>query len=522
MPRSVKCSTARLQVRIVLALAAIALAAAPGRATVVGRASGSGGCGVTAYATQYVPLQVPVQTTTTPLPGGGISFESECGASDGFNFGIGLLQNFIATAGVFGFGEARPGVLRAYLGVGCLVSPTRYEYGVYGASPYGASAGGAVNVGVTDTFVVPATNAAPNLGDATTITLEVGLSCVETANYTVEWDYQTSIGASISTADDVTIDYISLQTVIQSGYPGLHAPCPISNHDFPKIVNVHVGDSLKVTQGIGISISMIYDCNSGHARSEGYTDALHTGRVMLFSADGTPLTGESGWTYDVESKVPTLPTLTATSSTSTTLPVVTTTTLPGCGETCGDGQVQAACGETCECPTTADPIKAAYGCAGAAIVPAQDDCTICRGCTLDLHICAAAAGATTTTTLIGGSTTSTTMPSSASCAALSGAPLGRCLLDTALAAPLCGVETLPTALDRSLRAQLRGASTRLGQLPDAASRKRTKLLKKVQHLMDAARRSSASAAKRKKKPISSACATTVGDLTTQVSAAIAP
>lgn len=487
-------------------------------AAVVATATGDGWCGVTANSPpNQVPHLVPVQMQTTPLGNGGIEFQMGCGSLDGFSFGAALQQGFAGWAGVNGFGEARPGVIRGYLGVAGLVSPTRYEIGVFATNPYQAKAAGSLVGALTDTFVVPATAAAPNPGDPTTIEVHVHLSCVENANYAVEWDWQTTVGAAVKSADDVPIDGVQLQTVIVSGYPGLHSPCPLDNVAFPKVVNVTVGQTVKIDHYLTISLGMVYARDSSFPSIEGYTDALNTARLAVFSAEHTPLTGESGWVYDDPQNLPTLPTITTTTTTSTTQLLVTTTTLAGCDTTCGNGVVDAACGETCDCPHSDDPVTAAYGCTGAAIVPSQTDCMVCRGCTLDQHICDAAlppTTSTTTTTTLAGATTTTTIP--AGCEGQAGAALGRCLLEAALALPLCGDETLPRGTDRALRGKLGGASKQLGAAVSAAGRKQARLLKKARRLLDAADRSSAAAAKRKKKPISTVCADTIGSLVLQV------
>jgi hypothetical protein len=77
---------------------------------------------------------------------------------------------------------------------------------------------------------------------------------------------------------------------------------------------------------------------------------------------------------------------------------------PACEQACGDGVLDASCGESCECVQALDT-----SCAGALIAePAgSPECRRCLGCRTDDVLCP-----TTPTTTIGGSTTTTTLGTS--------------------------------------------------------------------------------------------------------------
>jgi len=221
------------------------------------------------------------------------------------------------------------------------------------------------------------------------------------------------------------------------------------------------------------------------------------------------VTGASGHVYVA---VDPLPDLNPPPTTSTTLPTATTTTtLPGCGGMCGDDVVEPACGEACDCPSTADPVLAAYGCTGASIVPAQLDCVVCRGCQL-ISFCPSDM-TTTTTTIVGGSTTTTTLPVQP-CAGLSGRARAKCQIDAALAQPLCGNETIPPTVDNALRAKLEAASKALGSATTATGRKERKLVHRATSDLSAVMTRAKQVAKTKNahRHISAACAATVEQL----------
>src|SRR5262249_50970397 len=150
-----------------------------------------------------------------------------------------------------------------------------------------------------------------------------------------------------------------------------------------------------------------------------------------------------------------------TTTTTTTSIFVPPTTLPGCVGYCGDGVVQPACAETCECPMV-NGLSVPICDAATATPPLQPACARCAGCMVDLSQCATPTtststtepGQTTTTSIVPRvPTTSTTVP----CHSVS------CLLD-GLHASACAGETLPAPIARdfdrvtSLVGELGGAS----------------------------------------------------------------
>jgi hypothetical protein len=242
-------------------------------------------------------------------------------------------------------------------------------------------------------------------------------------------------------------------------------------------------------------------------------NALNTATLEITSADGAPLTGQSGKTYGPPGLLPTV--TTSSTVTTTSSAPTTTTTLVGCAGTCGDGTVESACGETCDCTAIADPIQAAYGCDGESIVPPQEGCMTCRGCRLVDARCAEVApattttivGATTTTTSVGGGTTTTTLP--AACAGTSGIAAAACVIDAFLAEPLCPDTPPPSKIESGFRKKLGGVRATLGRAASATGKKRARLLRgATKKLTGVGKR----AGKLSDKKLSPACAERVGDL----------
>ena len=124
---------------------------------------------------------------------------------------------------------------------------------------------------------------------------------------------------------------------------------------------------------------------------------------------------------------------------------------------------------------------------------------------MDLSGC----GATTTTTLSPGGSTTTTLPST--CAGLVGIPRALCLLDTALAAPLCGAEPLPSKVDTMIRAKLEAAHALVAGADQLSDRAHSRRLKRARRALNAAatKARKAAASKNPKKHVSDACAATV-------------
>ncbi len=507
-----------VRMRRVMLLATLAtLAAAPSPGAAETSATANGWCAVSAYRPVADTDRVPVRIETVGHPDGSTTYTFGCSSFDYFRFAPGLSQNFGASAWVGGYGYAGNGVLRAFLRVGASVSPKRYGSGfVFGINPFAAKASGGTSAGFTDTIVVPPTASAPNPGDPTTISLVARLTCVETGLYQVQWYTDSSVSASVSTPTGG--EGVRFNTNLSFG----RATCqPLSNEGFPKVIATTVGASLTLATGIDLTVATQYDIDSTIADQDAYTDATNTATFAVRAADGTPLVGASGTVYDgTTGAVPPLVSPTTTSTTTTTM---TTTTLAGCETACGNGAVDAACGETCDCPATDDPVLAAYGCNGSAVVPAQAGCAICRECRIDAHICEAqsatttttvAGGSTTSTTGIGGPTTTTTLAPRGPCDGFSGPALGRCRLDVALDAPLCGADPVPAKFDRKLRARLQSVVVRLDKASASEGRKRARLLRKARGALQAVGRKAAAAGKSKRasKAITPGCANTLGRL----------
>ena len=408
--------------------------------------------------------------------GNGIkAYEYGCGLIDGFLWGpSGPQQNFGASSGVIGFGEVGPGYIRAYGEAFANISPREYRPPgfIYGNNPYYAVAAHIGGAGFVETFTPPPTAQAPNPGDDTTMDLSVSLHCAEQANY-LNLYTDTTIGAWVFTPGGFAqnpmfgyYDSVFARTDVVHG--ALHAIC---NFTIPKQVAVKVGQPVVVRMAIGILASggtVAYA--SGNTNWDQWSDALNTATLEASDADGQPLTGASGHVYAA---------LTLASYTTTTSTTSTSTTLAPGAATCGDGDVDP--GEDCDCPSTTDPVEQGQGCMGASVIPPQESCIQCRQCHLLDTLCAdvtapttttttTAPGATTTTTTTAPgatttmtttapgatTTTSTTLPGA--CAGLTDIPRATCLLDAALAAPLCGDEPLPPKVDARLRGKLGSAA----------------------------------------------------------------
>jgi hypothetical protein len=185
-----------------------------------------------------------------------------------------------------------------------------------------------------------------------------------------------------------------------------------------------------------------------------------------------------------------------------------------CREPAGDCDEREYCdGVDAVCP--ADTFKPAGtpcgdSTANACTEPDQcDDAGVCQPRDLP---CAS----TTSTSLAASSTTmitatsiapTTTLPPQQPCADLVGIARSRCLIDAALAGPLCDDEIIPDKTDRALRARLNVVAARLDDATGSDGRKRVRLLKRAAGALKAVRRKALAASKSRKlsKRISAAC-----------------
>lgn len=279
------------------------------------------------------------------------------------------------------------------------------------------------------------------------------------------------------------------------------AVCPV---DIPARVvsGLTVGQPVVMRVDFGISSGAYIDQFQAPSGFYGELSVLSTATAILTTTDGDPVVGASGHAYTTVDPIPDLPPPDAV--TSTTEPVsTTTTTLPGCGGTCGNGTVDAACGEACDCPPTADPVMAGFGCTGSDVVPSQQSCVLCRGCRL-LSFCGSTTGGTSTTTsttLASGGSTTTTVPTGA-CDALAGFAALQCICTGGVAPATCTGDHVPAAIGKLFHR----ACTLVQR---ASTLDKTKKVKKDVHAaavgFGKARTKVTKAAAVKKHPLSSGC-----------------
>jgi hypothetical protein len=372
------------------------------------------------------------------------------------------------------------------------------------------------------------------------LTPVLDIDCAHYTNAFMQAEINVSFWAADTYTDDA--DTTSPGFIFSTGRRASGSTCPVSFSPPFMVTGLKVGQPIAMRVGFGLSPFMRLGAsvqNFGSYDSE--VSALNTATALLTDTDGNPVTGASGHSYVT---VASLPDLTIPTTTTTTLPPPsTTTTLPGCGGMCGNGTVEASCGEACDCPPTADPVAAAYGCSGAEVIPGQPACVVCRGCQL-LSFCPPSTTTTTTvvtTTLPGTSSTTTTtvvtttLPGTSSttttavttttttapplpCPGLSGLVRVQCQLAAALGRPLCGNEVVPPAVDHALRAKLTAANAALGSATTATGRKGKKLRTRAVGNLRAASARAARAVKAKNagRHVSASCAGTIAGLTGQL------
>jgi hypothetical protein len=466
--------------------------------------SASGWCGLTAYRDPIANVSDDGRfaiSVTTPTATG-VRFEGSCGVFDLFKFGPGLSQLFSGQTFGFGSGSAEPGLLRAYAAATAVIDPTEYDAGVIGTNPYRARTLFGSAAGFADVFVPPPASGAPNAGDPTTLKAALHLDCVENASSLVNSGiYVAAYTPDAFAADDLPYASVGYQTDLGGGG---HTGCPIDTSAFPKVIAVTVGTPVVVAVGIGVTVATPVT-SLAFPEFTLYSNALNTGTLVLTTADDVPLTGQTGKVYSVPGALPTVTTSSTVTTTSSAPP--TTTTLAGCAGTCGDGAVDAACGEACDCAATADPIQAAYGCDGSTIQPPQAECVTCRGCQLLPVRCEVV----TTTTIGTGNTTTTTLPGG--CIGLAGIAAARCAIDAFLAEPLCLDAPAKRKIEAGVRRKLGAVGKALGRALTAEGKKRARLQRKaMKKLAAVGRRADVLGGKK----LSDACATRIAGLVERI------
>jgi hypothetical protein len=504
--------------------------------------------------------------TATPVitrnqnPDGSVDLTVQAGKSAVTYFGPGLQQSFSADAAGVGFARANVGYVRLYAGAQADVLPLAYApptVGALGTNEYQSYTDIEMGGSFWDVVVPPAT-LGKAMGDQTSLTIEADLDCsvpifdadncascasprYSATAFFYQMDAKTEIGGVFVSQDQ-----------------GFFAPCPIGA--YKSIGGLTVGTPVLVNYGASASATAMAGNDLrglsyvSTASASVAVDALSTGYMMIKDADGHPVTGQSGITYDGK---PVLDPITTTTSTSTTTTFVPPTTLPGCdpGAYCGDGAYQPECGEVCDCPQPA-PGEAATICAANVAVPnLGSPCALCVGCQVDLSACVTTSsttststthpsitttthsgttttvvvttlpGATSTTILRGASSTTTTVFTTTTttvpplpCTGLSGLARVQCQLTAALDQPLCGNEVVPPAVDRAVLAKLNAANAALGSATTAAGRKGKKLRKRAVGNLRAASARAARAVKAKNagQHVSASCAGTIAGLTSQL------
>jgi hypothetical protein len=497
----VQCPSVVLTQSAVVAILAIAAAAGAATAPGPGLSKATGWCGVTAFRDPILNSDDGrfASSVTTPTATG-VRFEGSCGVFDLFNFGPDASQLYSGQSFGFGMGFADPGVLRVYAVATAIVDPSKYDFGVVGVSPYRARTVFGTSASFADVFVPPPVSSAPHAGDPTTLRAAIHLDCFENAQADV---VSSGIAVSAYTPEAYAADLEAYDSIYVTTRTFPHTPCPIFFEPY-KAFQVIVGTPVVLLFSVGVSADTTL-MNFQYGGTTIFSDALNTGTLVVTNADDVPLTGQSGKLYAQPGALPTV--TTSSTVTSTTSEPPTTTTLAGCAGTCGDGTVDTACGETCECTPTADPVQAAYGCDGGAVVPPQDDCMTCRGCRLLPVRCEVAVttttvvGATTTTSVAGGTTT-TTLPSA--CAGLAGIAAAGCSIDAFLAEPLCLDAPAKAKVEAGFRRTLGAVRKALTRALTATDKKRRRLLGAADKKLGAVGRRAAALGRKEK--ISGACA----------------
>lgn len=323
----------------------------------------------------YVPPQSPeaVQVvwpfTITPKPAGVTegSVESAAGGLLEF-FGPGLQQYHLATAYIRGVAKADFGVLRAWAYAAGGVAPKSWGPPfVTATNPYGAAATVVMRPQFTDSFVVPATPGAPNVGDTQVLRASMHLDGTFGGDARVTWLIRMIINSEAPPYENV---YFST-----SSTSGCGGPCPFPVNMPTVEFETKVGTSYVVFGDVGVTAFAGGNADSVDDGWNGSSiDVASTGSfVIRVKETGAGVVGVSGRDYGAavpasDLVIPTTTTIkippdsttstttTTTVTTSTTLPggTTTTTSLPTIAEICdncvdddGDGLVDVEDGDCC-------------------------------------------------------------------------------------------------------------------------------------------------------------------------------
>ena len=136
-----------------------------------------------------------MSVVTTDGPGGSREVTVHGGNLDVVHFGAGLSQLFEGDASIDAFVHAEIGSIPLAASAAAETLPFRYEAPfprALGENPFYAQ--GQVSIGgcCDDVVTVPATQAAPNAGDLTTVTLQVGYSGNEKAGADFDFDLRNA------------------------------------------------------------------------------------------------------------------------------------------------------------------------------------------------------------------------------------------------------------------------------------------------------------------------------------------
>ncbi|MGH7896258.1 MAG: hypothetical protein ACREQL_16450 [Candidatus Binatia bacterium] len=493
------------------------------------------------------------------------------GRVDVVHFGPGLSQFFIGSAGMSGFAVARMRSLHAFVATSAMSEPPSYSApfpGALGDNPFNAIGFASVVATFHDVLTPPPTQAAPNPGTTTMLTVIVHADCDRSPGIP-DFAMGQNMGAYLALSANLYFldgSYVGGVQARSHDSPSNSYPCPLERG---AIIGVPVLTPIELRVDLGVTAGGISGKAYASKKSSGFVDALNTGTVSVVNEDGVGLVGQSMHDYTTFATPPAIETTTTSTTTTTFTPpttlasctgycsdavhqpdcgescecpmtgvdqvgtvcdsatatpaiqpscarcagcqvdlsscVSTTTTLPPCAGSCANGVVQPECGEDCDCVDD-------HFCAGGAIVPPQPACGVCNNCAL------IGCGTSTTTTTAPGATTTTTVP--AACVGLAGIPRAVCLLDAAIAAPLCGTETLPPKVDKGVRSRLGGARTQLANADGQSGKPLAKRLKRARRALAAAvtRASKAAAAKSTQKRISTDCAGSIATIADRVMA----
>jgi hypothetical protein len=437
----------------------------------------------------------------TDGPGGSRDVTVHGGILQAVHFGIGLSQVFEGDASIDGFVHAEIGSIHLATSAAAETLPLRYEApfpGALGENPFYAQAFASISGCCDDVVTVPATLNAPNAGDLTTVTLQVGYSGHETegADYDIDLRDAPRPSAFLSLADGTDLGGVI------SGGRMLRIPVltPIAlRFCFTGGLTVTAGHDLP-NQYYGTVYQHGGDVGSDHA----FYDALNTAEIKLVNEDGAGATGATGHDYGTLSGGATVTTTTSTTTTSIFVPP---STLPTCKGYCGDGIVQPDCAETCECPMVGGLAVAACD-AGTATPSLTPSCARCAGCQVDLSPCASPTTSSTSTTVPGPAITTTTTPTGPPATTSTTVPCRtvRCILAAGLESPACAGETIPPAITNNLDR----ATGLVEQAGDGGVSKRVRrLIKGARRDLALANSAAKKAARGKKHKLTVACAAAI-------------